>query len=180
MLYLTEYFSIPEGGDVKRKTNPKMSPFVLVFLTGLLLLGCGKEEKVQPQAPIVEVTEVTQKDVPMYAEWVGTLDGVVNATIRAQVSGYLTKQNYKEGDFVKKGQVLFEIDPREYQAALAQAEQLGQFYVRSSKGDSVPLSALTSWGDGDGHLYCHLHHPGDVLFCGKTGPPQGKGWRRAA
>jgi membrane fusion protein (multidrug efflux system) len=99
-----------------------MSPVLLVFLTGLLLFGCAKEEKVQPPVPIVEVTDVTQKDVPVYAEWVGTLDGLVNATIRAQVSGYLIKQNYKEGDFVKKDQVLFEIDPREYQAALDQAK----------------------------------------------------------
>jgi membrane fusion protein (multidrug efflux system) len=92
-----------------------------VFLAGLLPFGCGKEQKVQPQPPIVEIVEVTQKDVPIYSEWVGTLDGTVNATIRAQVQGYLIKQNYKEGDFVKKDQVLFEIDPREYQAALDQA-----------------------------------------------------------
>jgi membrane fusion protein (multidrug efflux system) len=92
-----------------------------VLIAGLLLFGCGKEEKAQPQAPIVEVVEVTQKDVPVYGEWVGTLDGTVNATIRAQVQGYLIKQNYTEGDFVKKDQVLFEIDPREYQAALNQA-----------------------------------------------------------
>ena len=95
-----------------------------VLLAGVLLFGCGKEEKVQPQAPIVEVVEVNQKDVPVTGEWVGTLDGSVNATIRAQVSGYLVKQNYKEGDVVKKDQVLFEIDPREYRAALAQAEAM--------------------------------------------------------
>jgi membrane fusion protein (multidrug efflux system) len=100
------------------------------LLAGLLLFGCGKEEKAQPQAPIVEVVEVTQKDVPVYGEWVGTLDGSVNATIRAQVSGYLIKQNYKEGDVVKKDQVLFEIDPREYRAALAQAEAV----LSQSKG----------------------------------------------
>ena len=71
-----------------------------------------------------------QKDVPVFAEWVGTLDGLVNATIRAQVQGYLIKQNYKEGDFVRKGQVLFEIDPREFQAALDQAKAL----LSQSKG----------------------------------------------
>jgi membrane fusion protein (multidrug efflux system) len=70
----------------------------------------------------VEVVDVIQKDVPVYSEWVGTLDGLVNATIRAQVTGYLIKQNYKEGDLVKKGQVLFEIDPRPFQAALDQAQ----------------------------------------------------------
>jgi membrane fusion protein (multidrug efflux system) len=101
------------------------------LLAGLLLSGCGKEEKVQPQAPIVEVVEVIQKDVPVTGEWVGTLDGSVNATIRAQVSGYLIKQNYKEGDVVKKDQVLFEIDPRSYQAAVEEAKaQLAQAEAR--------------------------------------------------
>jgi membrane fusion protein, multidrug efflux system len=97
----------------------------------LLPAGCGKEQKSQapPPPPTVEVTEVVRKDVPIYSEWVGTADGLVNATIRAQVTGYLMKQNYKEGDFVRAGQVLFEIDPRTFQAAvdgakgaLAQAE----------------------------------------------------------
>jgi len=102
-----------------------------MLIAGLLLFGCGKEQKAQPQAPIVEVVEVIQKDVPVYAEWVGTLDGSVNATIRAQVQGYLIKQNYKEGDFVKKDQVLFEIDPRPYQAAIEEAKgQLAQTEAR--------------------------------------------------
>ena len=109
---------------------PGICSLLPALLLGLLLSGCGKEQKVQPQAPIVEVVEVIQKDVPVYGEWVGTLDGSVNATIRAQVSGYLIKQNYKEGDFVKKDQVLFEIDPREYQAALAQAKAV----LSQSKG----------------------------------------------
>ena len=63
-----------------------------------------------------------RKDVPIFAQWVATLDGMVNATIRAQVQGYLVKQNYKEGDVVKKGQILFQIDPRTFQAALEQAQ----------------------------------------------------------
>ena len=62
------------------------------------------------------------KDVPIVREWVGTTDGLVNAKINAQVQGYLIKQNYKEGSVVKKGQVLFEIDPRPFQAALEQAK----------------------------------------------------------
>ena len=71
--------------------------------------------------------EVEQKDVPIYGEWIGTLDGLVNADIKAQVSGYLLKQDYTEGSFVRKGQLLFEIDPRPFQAALDQAEgQLAQ------------------------------------------------------
>jgi len=130
-----------KGGNVKRKIQYRCSEeatvsllgicsLLPVLIAGFLLSGCGKEEKVQPQAPIVEVVEVIQKDVPVYGEWVGTLDGSVNATIRAQVQGYLIKQNYKEGDFVKKDQVLFEIDPREYQAALAQATSA----LQQSKG----------------------------------------------
>jgi membrane fusion protein, multidrug efflux system len=95
---------------------------LLVLFLLFPLSGCGKEEKAQPQVPIVDVAEVTQKDVPVYAVWVGTTDGLVNATIRAQVQGYLTKQNYTEGELVRKGQVLFEIDPREFQAALDQAK----------------------------------------------------------
>src|SRR5262249_33496379 len=66
--------------------------------------------------------EVVQKDVPIYSEWVGALDGNVNAIIRAEVTGYLIKQDYQNGDFVKQGQLLFEIDPRLYQAALDQAK----------------------------------------------------------
>jgi len=96
----------------------------------ILASGCGKEQKAQaPPPPTVEVTEVIRKDVPIYTEWVGTADGLVNATIRAQVTGYLMKQNYREGEVVRAGQVLFEIDPRTFQAAvdgakgaLAQAE----------------------------------------------------------
>jgi membrane fusion protein, multidrug efflux system len=75
----------------------------------------------------VQLVEVQQSDVPIYAEWIGTLDGFVNADVRAQVSGYILRQGYKEGAFVKKGQLLFEIDPRPFQAALDQAEgQLAQ------------------------------------------------------
>src|SRR5271166_5405818 len=75
----------------------------------------------------VEVVQVEQKDVPIYGEWIGTLDGLTNADVRAQVTGYLLHQGYQEGAFVKKGQLLFEIDPRPFQATLDQAEgQLAQ------------------------------------------------------
>ena len=104
---------------------PGIFSLLLALSFFLPLAGCGKEEKKEkaaaaPAAPAVEVAEVTQKDVPVFSEWVGTLDGLVNATIRAQVQGYLIKQNYQEGDFVKKGQALFEIDARPFQAALEQ------------------------------------------------------------
>src|SRR6185295_15512654 len=74
--------------------------------------------------PDVQVVPVEQRDVPIYSEWIGTLDGMVNAAIKAQVSGYLLKQAYTEGSPVKKDQLLFEIDPRPFQAVLDQA--LGQ------------------------------------------------------
>jgi len=70
----------------------------------------------------VQVAEVQQRDVPIYKEWIGTLDGFVNAEIKAQVSGYLVKQEYTEGSFVRQGQLLFQIDPRPFQADLDQAE----------------------------------------------------------
>ena len=80
-----------------------------------------------PEPPVVEVVQVEQKDVPIYSEWIGTLDGLVNADIKAQVSGYLLKQDYTEGSFVQKGQLLFEIDPRPFQAVVDQGEgQLAQ------------------------------------------------------
>ena len=72
--------------------------------------------------PDVEVVEVLQRDVPITKEWVGTLDGLVNAQIRPQVTGYLLRQNYKDGSFVKKGELMFEIDPRTFRAALDQAK----------------------------------------------------------
>ena len=78
-------------------------------------------------SPDVEIVPVEQKDVPIFGEWIGTLDGYTNADVRAQVTGYLLRQGYQEGAFVKKGQLLFEIDPRPFKAAVDQAEgQLAQ------------------------------------------------------
>lgn len=78
-------------------------------------------------SPVVELITVEQKDVPIYTEWIGSLDGMVNAAIRAQVPGYLQRQAYNEGSFVRKGQLLFEIDPRPFEASLLQARgQLAQ------------------------------------------------------
>lgn len=86
-------------------------------------VGCEKKtEAAPPPPPEVQVVAVQQKDTPIYGEWVATLDGYVNADIRPQVSGYLMKQNYREGTIVRKGDVLFEIDPRPFQAALQQAQ----------------------------------------------------------
>ena len=105
----------------------------LRFLTALLsafvflLLGCEKKQEAAPSLPEVEFVEVVQKDVPVTKEWVATLDGFVNAQIRAQVKGLLVKQNYTNGAFVSKGTPLFEIDPRPFQAMLDQSNaNLGQ------------------------------------------------------
>jgi membrane fusion protein (multidrug efflux system) len=84
--------------------------------------GCKQPPKAEPKPTEVEVAAVEQRDVPIYSEWVGTLDGYVNAQIQPRVTGNLLRQDYKEGSFVKKGQLLFEIDPRPYQAALDQAK----------------------------------------------------------
>ena len=81
----------------------------------------------KPPPPVVEIAPVEQRDVPIYGEWIGTLSGQVNADVKAQVTGYLLKQDYKEGSYVAKGQLLFEIDPRTFQAALDQTKaQLAQ------------------------------------------------------
>src|ERR1700676_2064636 len=102
---------------------------VLLLGTGLLSGGGNKNTSAGGPPPPMPVTvvKVQQTDVPLTSEWVGTLDGYVNAQIQPQVSGYLIKQNYNEGALVFKGQVLFEIDPRPFQAALDQAKgQLAQ------------------------------------------------------
>jgi len=115
----------------RRGTLPLLLAASLV--TALLCLtGCKRKPRGAAQAaPTVEVTTVTQADVPIYHEWIGVLDGLVNAHIRAQVPGYLLSQKYREGDPIKKGDLLFEIDPRPFQAALDQAK--GQFAQAEAK-----------------------------------------------
>jgi RND family efflux transporter MFP subunit len=101
---------------------------VLVFVAAMEA-GCERPvaSAPPPAPPVVEVTPAIQKDVPLEGEWVGTLEGYVNAQIQPHVSGYLIRQDYQEGGFVRQGQVLFEIDPRPFQAALDQAKgQLAQ------------------------------------------------------
>lgn len=108
---------------------PESSARSLLWIAPLLAVlstapGCGRTKEVTAAPPPlqVEVAAVEQRDVPLYKEWIGTLDGLVNADIKAEVSGYLTKQAYTEGTFVKQGQLLFQIDPRPFQAALDQAQ----------------------------------------------------------
>src|SRR5580658_3694474 len=117
------------------RINSVLKPKHAAWASGALVMAIlvivvtrsGAKTSVQAPPPVVEVAAVEQKDVPIYGEWIGTLTGQVNADVKAQVTGYLLTRNYKEGSFVRKGQVLFEIDPRPFQAALDQAKgQLAQ------------------------------------------------------
>jgi len=95
----------------------------VLALSTLALAACGKKEVQAGTAPPeVEVADVLQQDVPVYGEWVAQLNGPVNADITPKVQGYLLRQNYVNGSFVRTGQLLFEIDPRPFQAALDQAK----------------------------------------------------------
>jgi membrane fusion protein (multidrug efflux system) len=90
--------------------------------------------------PDVLVAQVEQKDVSIYGEWIGTLAGQVNANVQAQVTGYLLRRDYQEGSFVRKGQLLFAIDPRPFQAALDQAEgQLAQATAQRANAEAVQV-----------------------------------------
>jgi RND family efflux transporter MFP subunit len=91
-----------------------------------------------PGAPDVQVVQVEQKDVPIYHEWIGTLEGYVNADVRGQVTGYLLRQDYKEGNYVQAGQLLFEIDPRPFQAALDESQgQLATAVAQLANAEAV-------------------------------------------
>src|ERR1700728_4189353 len=110
----------------------------MLVLAGALVAGCGKGSAAPgaPPALPVSVVQIEPSDVPVSNEWVGTLDGYVNAQIQPQANGYLIKQNYREGTQVAKGQVLFEIDPRPFQAALDQAKgQLAQSQAQLANAD---------------------------------------------
>ena len=99
-----------------------MKRLLLAVLTCALGAACAKKEAPPAVIPDVQVTDVIQRDEPIYSEWIGTLDGFVNAEIHPKIEGYLLKQAYKEGTLVKQGDTLFQIDPRQFQAALDQAK----------------------------------------------------------
>ena len=115
-----------------KQRDSRIAGITMALLPGVvsfLLVSHGRTTtgEAAASAPDIEVASVEQRDIPVYREWVGTLDGLVNAAIRSQVTGYQLTQNYSEGSFVKKGQLLFEIDPRRLQAAVDQAQgQLAQ------------------------------------------------------
>ena len=113
-------FKFPQINTPVKRRSSVWQVIATVILLGSV--GCGKSDQPQARPPEVEVVQVEQKDVPIWNEWVGTLDGLVNAQIRPQVTGYLLRQTYQEGSFVRKGQLLFEIDPRTFQVALDQTK----------------------------------------------------------
>src|SRR6267143_179433 len=129
-------------------SKPKVIiPTIIVavgMIVGLVIIAVRSDKPAQaaPRALDVEVVRVEQRDVPVYSEWIGTTEGIVNADIKAEVSGYLLKQDYKEGSLVKKGQLLFELDPRPFQAAVDQANgQVAQFQGQLEQANSQVLQA---------------------------------------
>lgn len=135
----------PRGSGVKSMTV-RLALFVLP-VTVVFVVGCGSPKAAPPiPSPEVEVASVIQKDVPIYSEWIATLDGYVNAQIQPQVTGYVIRQNYKEGSFVRQGQILFQIDSRPFQALVDQANaQLAQAEAQLGKtqmdvGRDTPLA----------------------------------------
>src|SRR5208283_4623235 len=119
-----------------RCSLPPYGRCICAFAFPILILfagGCTKQSAT-PSAPEVQVVTAAPANVPIFEEWIGTLDGFVNAQIHAQVTGYLLTQNYAEGSEVKKGDLLFQIDPRPFQAALDQANaKLAQDEAQSGK-----------------------------------------------
>jgi membrane fusion protein (multidrug efflux system) len=112
-----------------------MVPLMIVLLPFVLAVGCSKSGvHAEAPPPEVEVAPAVQQDVPIYTECISTLDGYVNAQIQPQVTGYLLKQDYQEGTAVHSGDVLFEIDPRPFEAALAQTQsQLAEAEAKLGK-----------------------------------------------
>src|SRR5215468_8366795 len=125
-----------------------------VILAGLLGAGRSNKPAQATLRPIeVKVSQVAQQDVPVYSEWIGTTDGMVNAEIKAQVTGYLLRQDYKEGSVVNKGQLLFEIDPRPFQAALDQANgQVAQFQGQLEQANSQVAQANSKLLEAEAQL----------------------------
>lgn len=134
-MFTTKRSTISSMGSSPKKAAAQIRcvfpALAAVLLTTALLSGCGEEKKAEAAAPDVEVVQVVQRDVPITRQWVATLNGKVNAQIRAQVAGYLMSQSYQNGAYVKKGTPLFQLDPRTFQAAVDQAKGV----LAQAKGD---------------------------------------------
>ncbi len=142
-------------------SRPKLVIPTLIVAVGIILgvvilaVRSSKPAQAAPRPLDVEVVRVEQKDVPVYSEWVGTTEGIVNADIKAEVTGYLLRQDYKEGSFVKKGQLLFELDPRPFQAAVDQANgQVAQFQGQLDSTRATPGGECSDWDSQGSDQYC--------------------------
>ncbi|MEO8205187.1 MAG: efflux RND transporter periplasmic adaptor subunit [Chthoniobacterales bacterium] len=125
---------------MKQPTTMRHALLSIACILAIIIipLGCKKSVEKTATVPIVLATQVVQQDVPVIKEWVGSTDGFQNAQIRARVSGYLLSQNYQEGSMVKGGTVLFQIDPRPFQAVLAQTKaSLAQAQARANLAQST-------------------------------------------
>src|SRR5262245_51558039 len=117
-------FRAPLESSVTSSALPCIARALPLGLLVAFLGACGNKAPPAPPPQSVIVATVEQRDTPIYSEWVATLDGFVNAQIQPHVTGYVIRQNYTEGSLVSKGDVLFEIDPRTFQATLDQAKAL--------------------------------------------------------
>jgi membrane fusion protein, multidrug efflux system len=177
----------PSRGSVLAQS---LAPWLLSLLVPLTFVHCKGETASAPPPPSVqvEVADVIQKDVPIQMEWVGSIDGSNNALIRAQVSGYLLKRPYIEGAFVKKGDLLFELDPSKFKTALDQAQgdlAKAQAQFTKSKQDverDTPLAkeGAISQKELDDSIQAHAGSKGS-LAAAKAAVEQAKlnlGWTR--
>lgn len=140
--------SLRTGGQVGKAGNKTgkwwafcIAGLILVFVVvaAIFAAASSRTQSRPEQPPIeVEVMRAEQRDIPINSEWIGTTDGAVNAEIRSQVSGYLLKRNYVEGSFVKKGDLLFELDARPFQAVVDQAKAA----IEENKGQVEQANAL--------------------------------------
>jgi RND family efflux transporter MFP subunit len=136
---------------VRSTSKSKVALLIPTLALFTAVIGCKEKEAAPPPAvPDVEVTQVVMKDVPINREWVAVLDGYVNAQIQPEVTGYLLTQKYKDGTFVHKGQLLFEMDRRPFEAIVKQVEgQLAQSQAQLSKTEldvarDTPLAKLSA------------------------------------
>jgi RND family efflux transporter MFP subunit len=146
---ITNGGSLTDSARPRRGRSGRMAQALgglLALLSVSLMAGCKEAATVAAphEPPEVQVTQVVQKDVPIYSEWVGTTVGYVTAQIRARVSGYLMSQEYTEGSFVKTGDLLFRIDPRPYQAVVDQDKAnhgLAQAQLEQSRAQLAQANA---------------------------------------
>jgi len=153
-----------QGADVKRAcvVRSRWTGLLLVVGAAAAVTGCGDRSGAAAPSPtaVVKVASVVEEDVPISAEWVGTLVGYINAQIRARVSGHLVSQNYKEGSFVKSGDLLFQVDSRPFQTAADQADaklrlaesQLSQAKAQVSASQAQVEQALATVVQGEAQV----------------------------